>query len=72
MFRPTAVLIDSAAATESAVELSFATPATPTFGTLRRFAARAQDACQIAFLFLYLVAAMTPQVRRALMVLDRG
>lgn len=72
MFRPTALLIDSAAATESAVELSFATPATPPFGTLRRLGARAQDACQIAFLFLYLVAAMTPQIRRALMGLDKG
>ena len=38
---------------------------------LRTLRTRLQDASQIAILFLYLIAAMTPQVRRALSALDR-
>jgi hypothetical protein len=38
---------------------------------LRRVRTRVQEACEIAFVLLYLVAAMTPQVRRALTTLDK-
>jgi hypothetical protein len=40
--------------------------------TMRRLYTRAHETCQIVFLIVYLVAAMTPQVRRALIGLDRG
>jgi hypothetical protein len=45
---------------------------TPSLATVRRLYARAHEACQIAFLIVYLAAAMTPQIRRALIGLDRG
>ena len=54
---------------DHAVELPLAQPSS--LLALRRLRTGAHEACQIAFLLLYLVAAMTPQVRRALMGLDK-
>jgi hypothetical protein len=45
---------------------------TPSLAVMRRLCTRAHEACQIVFLIVYLAAAMTPQVRRALSGLDRG
>ena len=55
---------------DDAVDLSVTQ--SPRLVALRRLGARAHEACQIAFLLVYVAAAMTPQLRRALIGLDRG
>lgn len=70
MLRLSAALLDSPPVTDHAAEVSLAQ--SPRLVALRRLGARAREACQIAFLLVYVAAAMTPQLRRALMGLDRG
>ena len=55
---------------DDAVDLTLAQ--SPRLVALRRLGARAHEVCQIAFLLVYVAAAMTPQLRRVLMGLDRG
>jgi len=70
MSRTTALLLDSPTADQSGIELPATTRTAA--GSLRVLTERAHDAWQMAVVFLYLIAAMTPQVRRALSALDKG
>lgn len=69
MSRPAAPLLDSPTVERPLSEASSA--AVPRVAPLRRLRARLQDASQIAVVVVYAVAAMMPQVRRALSTLDR-
>jgi hypothetical protein len=69
MSTPAARLLDSPTVDRPLSETSSA--AAQPVAPLRRLRARLQDASHIAIVVVYAVAAMMPQVRRALSTLDR-
>ena len=73
MLRLTAPTHESATAADSSIGLVTPAPVTATpAASGRRVSDRLRDAWQTAVLFGYLLAAMTPQVRRVLTTLDKG
>ena len=69
MSRPTALILDS-----TAHQAPLGRPVTPAppIASASRLGDRIQDVWQTTVVVLYLIAAMTPQVRRVLMAVDKA